>query len=165
MKTSKFVRNLIIIDSDTDFHDESKSPQSEVAVAGRLPYIQFIKSWICFGFEKRYFSSLFRHRRRDPQDEVSKNEERTKKHPTKDSSEEIFEILLFLFSSSFPSFLCLLVTFFSYTKRFEANAQTRIGPKKITQSYSYLGCEYFMFVAGRIDEQGGTHFENGSLLS
>lgn len=54
-----------------------------------------------FGFKKRYFSSLFRHRKMKSQ----KNEEEKKSDPTKDSS----EILLILFSSSFPSlFLCLL---------------------------------------------------------
>lgn len=42
----------------------------------------------------------------DPQDEVQAENE--KKHPTKDSSEEIFEILLFYFLLPFHLFLCLL---------------------------------------------------------
>lgn len=76
--------------SDTDFHENCCGP-------ARLPYKQFIKIMNLILRLFIFFGIIGAHKTKFPR-------EREEKTPTKDSS----EILLLFFTSSFPSFLCLL---------------------------------------------------------
>ena len=55
----KFVRNLIIIDSDTDFHDESKSPQFEVCCCWPITIYTIYKIVNLFRLWKKIFFFSF----------------------------------------------------------------------------------------------------------
>lgn len=101
------------------------TPMTKQVVVARLPYIQFIKIVNLFGSE-RYFSLFFRA---IVLVEARKMKWSLRRIYNKRFFRKSLKFFFFLFSSSFPSFLCLLKHISLVHKALRGN-NVRIVPKK-----------------------------------
>lgn len=126
------------------FSRKSKTPD-QLLLQWRLPYIQFIKSWICSALKRDIFLFFF-----GIVEETRKMKSKRRIKKKKTSNKRFFWRNLwnssFYFLLPFHRFLCLL-KHISFTQ--SAPRQRTNKNRTENTSYSFLGCEYFMLVSER----------------
>lgn len=145
----------LVYEKNEDFHFHTND---QASCCCRLPYIQFIKIVNLFGSE-RYFSLFFRA---IVLVEARKMKWSLRRIYNKRFFRKSLKFFFFLFSSSFPSFLCLLKHISLVHKALRGNNVRIVPKKKSVFDYSLIGLGGFFKLM--LDVERGNEW-NGSLLS